>query len=181
MNEMIGQILSLARTDSDRPAVSEQVDLAEILRAVASDTDYEARETGREVRVRRADQAIILGDAALLTSAVENVVRNACRYTPPGTSVDISLDVTPTHGHIVVRDHGPGIPPEDTERIFLPFHRVGASRDRDSGGAGLGLSIAARAVKVHGGSIRAANAEGGGLEVSMDIPLYKPLHPLSVS
>ena len=177
MNEMIGQILSLARTDSDRLAVSEQVDLAEILRAVASDTDYEARETGREVRVRCADQAIILGDAALLTSAVENVVRNACRYTPPGTSVDISLDVTPTHGHIVVRDHGPGIPPEDTERIFLPFHRVGASRDRDSGGAGLGLSIAARAVKVHGGSIRAANAEGGGLEVSMDVPLYKPLHP----
>ncbi len=181
MNEMIGQILSLARADSDRPAVSEQVDLAELLRAVASDTDYEARETGREVRVKRADQAIVLGDGALLTSAVENVVRNACRYTPPGTSVDISLDVTPTHGHIAVRDHGPGVPPEDFERIFLPFHRVSASRDRDSGGAGLGLSIAARAVKVHGGSIRAGNAEGGGLEVSMDIPLYKPLHPLSVS
>ena len=80
-----------------------------------------------------------------------------------------------------MRDHGPGVPPDDIERIFLPFHRVSASRDRDSGGAGLGLSIAARAVKVHGGIIHAVNAEGGGLEVSIDIPLYKPLRPLSVS
>jgi two-component system sensor histidine kinase CpxA len=181
MNEMIGQILTLARADSDRPAVSEEIDLAEIVKSVVTDTDYEARQTGREVRVRNSQRAMVLGDAALLASAVENVVRNGSRYTPPGTSVDVSLDVTPTHGRIVVRDHGPGVPPGETERIFLPFHRVSLSRDRDSGGAGLGLSIAARAVKVHGGSIRAVNAEGGGLEVSIDIPLYKALHRLSVS
>ena len=181
MNEMIGQILTLARADSDRPAVTEQVDLADIVRSVAADTDYEARQTGREVRVRRTEEATVLGDAALLTSAVENVVRNGCRYTPASTSVDISLDVTPTHGRVVVRDHGPGVPPAEIERIFLPFYRVSASRDRDSGGVGLGLSIAARAVKVHGGSIHAVNAEGGGLEVSIVIPLYKALLPLSVS
>lgn len=181
MNEMIGQILTLARADSDRPAVTETLDLAEIVRSVAIDTDYEARQAGRAVHVRDSREAIVLGDAALLTSAVENVVRNGSRYTPQGTSVDITLEVTPTHGRIVVRDHGPGVPPGDTERIFLPFHRVGASRDRDSGGAGLGLSIAARAAKVHGGSIHAVNAEGGGLEVSIDIPLYKALPSLSVS
>ena len=181
MNEMIGQILTLARADNDRPAVSEQLDLAEIVRSVATDTDFEARQTGREVHVRRSDEAIVLGDAALLTSAVENVVRNGIRYTPPGASVDISLDVTPTYGRICIRDRGPGVPPDETERIFLPFHRVSVSRDRDSGGAGLGLSIAARAVKAHAGSIHAANAEGGGLEVSIEIPLYKALHSPSVS
>jgi two-component system sensor histidine kinase CpxA len=181
MNEMIGQLLTLARADSERPARTEEIDLSEIVRAVATDTDYEARQTGREVRVRRSEQAIVLGDAALLASAIENVVRNASRYTRAGTAVDIALEVTSTHARICVRDHGPGVPPDETERIFLPFHRVSASRDRDSGGTGLGLSIAARAVKAHGGSIHATNAEGGGLEVSIDIPLYKALHPLSVS
>ena len=181
MNEMIGQILTLARADSDRLPVTEQIDLSEVVDLVSTDTDYEARQTGREVHVRKSQEAIVLGDAALLVSAVENVVRNGCRYTPPGTSVDISLEATPTHGRIVIRDHGPGVPTGETERIFLPFHRVGASRDRDSGGVGLGLSIAARAVQAHGGSIRAVNADGGGLEVSIDIPLYKALQSLSVS
>jgi signal transduction histidine kinase len=181
MNEMIGQILSLARADGDRLPVTEQIDLSEVVEQVAADTDYEARQTSREVRVRKTQEAIVLGDAALLASAVENVVRNGCRYTPAGTTVDISLEATSTHGRIVIRDHGPGVPPGETERIFLPFHRVGASRDRESGGVGLGLSIAARAVQAHGGSIRAVNADGGGLEVSIDLPLYKALHPLSVS
>jgi signal transduction histidine kinase len=171
MNEMIGQILTLARADSDKPAVNETIDLAEIVRRVATDTDYEARQSGREVRVRDSREALVLGDAALLASAVENVVRNGCRYTPPGTTVDIALDVTSTHGRIVVRDHGPGVSTDETERIFLPFHRVSTSRDRESGGAGLGLSIAARAAKVHGGSIHAVNAEDGGLQVTIEIPL----------
>ena len=104
------------------------------------------------------------------TSAVENVVRNAVRYTPEGSSVDISLETSRTSVCIVVRDYGPGVPPEDLERIFLPFHRVGASRDRASGGAGLGLSIAARAAKVHGGTIDAVNADGGGLLVTISLP-----------
>ena len=83
--------------------------------------------------------------------------------------------------HIVVREHGPGVPPEEIDRIFLPFHRVGASRDRNSSGIGLGLSIAARAAGVHGGTIRTRNADGGGLEVAIDLPLYKALHSLAVS
>ncbi len=171
MNEMIGQILALARADSEKPAVSEVFDLSEIVRLVANDTDYEAGQTGRAVQVRNSHQANVRGDSALLTSAIENVVRNGCRYTPPGTSVDISLNVTPTHARVVVRDHGPGVPPHEIDRIFLPFHRVGSSRDRDSGGAGLGLSIAARAASLHGGSIRAVNADDGGLQVTIEIPL----------
>jgi two-component system sensor histidine kinase CpxA len=124
---------------------------------------------------------MVQGDSALVASAIENVVRNGSRYTPAGTSVDISVAATATHAHIVVRDHGPGVPPSEIDRIFLPFHRVGASRDRDSGGAGLGLSIAARAAAVHGGTIRATNSNDGGLEVAIDLPLYKALHSLAVS
>jgi two-component system sensor histidine kinase CpxA len=171
MNEMIGQILTLARADSDRPAVSETIDLSDLVREVATDTDYEARRHGRTVQVRESEEAVVRGDSALLASAIENVVRNACRYTPSGTSVDITLTVTPTHARVMVRDRGPGVPPEEIDRIFLPFHRVGSSRDRDSGGTGLGLSIAARAAKVHGGSIQAVNADGGGLQVTLSLPL----------
>ena len=138
---------------------------------VANDTDYEAGQTGRAVHVLNCHQANVRGDSALLASAIENVVRNGCRHTPSGTSVDILLNVTPTHARVVVRDHGPGVPPQELDRIFLPFHRVGLSRDRESGGAGLGLSIAARAASLHGGSIRAVNADGGGLQVTIEIPL----------
>jgi signal transduction histidine kinase len=171
INEMIGQLLTLARADSDTPPIAELADLDQIVKHVASDTDYEARQSGREVHVSDSREALVMGDAALLASAVENVVRNAVRYTPSGTSVDISLEATPTHARIVVRDHGPGVPPDDLERIFLPFHRVGAARDRNSGGTGLGLSIAARAANVHGGSIHAVNAAGGGLQVTISLPL----------
>ena len=171
MNELIGQILTLARADRDQPPAAETFDLSEVVQGVADDTDYEARQHGRAVRVRHSEQATVRGDPALLASAIENVVRNGCRYTPAGTSVDILLSATPTHARVLIRDHGPGVPPEETERIFLPFHRVSSSRDRDSGGTGLGLSIAARAVSVHRGSIRATNAEAGGLEVAIEIPL----------
>ncbi len=171
MNELIGQILTLARADRDRPPAAETFDLSEVVQSVAADTDYEAHRTGRGVRVRHAETAMVCGDSALLASALENVVRNGCRYTAVGTSVDITLGVTRSHARVVVRDYGPGVPPEETDRIFLPFHRVGSSRDRDSGGAGLGLSIAARAVAVHGGSIHAINADGGGLQVTIEIPL----------
>jgi two-component system sensor histidine kinase CpxA len=168
---MIGQILALARGDADRPAVSETFDLADVVRRVALDTDYEARQTGRRVNVTHSTEAIVQGDSALLSSAVENVVRNACRYTPAGTAVEISVGTTSGRARVVVHDHGPGVPAEETERIFLPFYRVGASRDRSSGGTGLGLAIAARAAAVHGGSIRAANADGGGLQVTLELPL----------
>jgi two-component system sensor histidine kinase CpxA len=181
MNEMIGQILTLARADSDKPAVTELFDVADLVRRVAADTDYEARQSGRTVVVRDSAEAMVQGDAALVASAIENVVRNGSRYTPEGTSVDISVATTATRAHIIVRDHGPGVPPEEIDRIFLPFHRVGASRDRNSGGTGLGLSIAARAASVHGGTIRARNADGGGLEVAIDLPLYKALHSVAVS
>jgi two-component system sensor histidine kinase CpxA len=124
----------------------------------------------------------------LLRSALENIVRNAVRYTPSGTTVEITLrkEEGTREGHsrkkrergvfvpfavIAVRDHGPGIATTELEQIFQPFYRSDSARDRQSGGAGLGLTIAARAVGLHGGAIAARNAPDGGLIVEIRLPL----------
>jgi two-component system sensor histidine kinase CpxA len=110
----------------------------------------------------------------LLRSAVENVVRNATRYTDEGTAVEVRLErqQAASGEEIVVRvlDSGPGVPNDALQKIFEPFYRLDDARNRQTGGAGLGLSIADRAVRLHGGQLRASNRKGGGLEVEIRIP-----------
>ena len=125
----------------------------------------------------RADRtAVVDGVPNLLRAAIENVVRNAVAYTAKGTTVEIDLKLDDSRAgssdksaRIVVRDHGPGVPEESLTKIFRPFYRVDEARDREAGGVGLGLAIAERAVKLHGGTITAANAEGGGLIVTITL------------
>lgn len=171
MNKLIGQVLALARAERDRRVRTDRVDLAAIVRQVADDAEYEARRQGRQVHVRADASAAIDGDPELVARAVENVVRNAVRHTEPGTAVEISTSVDTREAAIVVRDHGPGVPEDQLERIFAPFHRVESARSREAGGVGLGLAIARRAVAVHHGTIVARNAAGGGLEVEIRLPL----------
>ena len=113
----------------------------------------------------------INGSNELLRSGIENVVRNAVRYTAVGTSVDVELHWKLDTAELTVRDRGPGVPGTELAHIFEPFYRVSAARDRASGGVGLGLSIAERTVKLHGGCIEARNAEEGGLLVTIRLPL----------
>jgi two-component system sensor histidine kinase CpxA len=106
-----------------------------------------------------------------LHSAIENVVRNAIRYTDAATSVDVSLELAgKSKVRLIIRDHGKGVPENDLERIFQPFYRVAEARDRESGGAGLGLAIADRVIRIHGGTIRAENPHPPGLAVIIEIP-----------
>ena len=112
----------------------------------------------------------ISGNEELLARAVENVVRNAVRYTLEGSTVSVSLSREAGTTLIRVRDHGPGVPPEALEKIFKPFYRVESARDRNTGGTGLGLAIGRRAVRIHGGSIAARNHPEGGLEVEIRLP-----------
>jgi two-component system sensor histidine kinase CpxA len=109
-----------------------------------------------------------------LRSAVENVVRNAVHATAEGTETEVSVRhrVTPAGSYAVieVRDHGPGVPEKELDNIFHPFHRLAPVHERHTGGAGLGLAIAERAVRLHGGTIAAVNASGGGLLVMIRIP-----------
>src|SRR5918996_457166 len=124
--------------------------------------------TNRAVQVVSSDNCSIKGVEELLRSAVENVVRNAVRYTPEGTAVEVALRRQNGDAVISVRDRGKGVPDEALEKIFCPLYRTEDARDRQSGGGtGLGLAITERAVRIHGGSVQAANAAGGGLSVEM--------------
>jgi two-component system sensor histidine kinase CpxA len=176
INEMIGQLLTLARVEIGTEGLKNvRVDLCALLSDVADDADFEARSRGRFVRVTACEACTTTGVAELLRSAVENVVRNAVRYTAEGTTVEISLAIE-TAGRerraiIGVRDFGPGVPAEAINDIFRPFYRVEDARDRQTGGSGLGLAIAARAIHLHEGTITAANAPGGGLTVEISLPV----------
>jgi two-component system sensor histidine kinase CpxA len=177
LNEMISQLLTLTRLESGTDSRKRsEVDLAALVREVADDANYEARSQNRAVQVVSSDHCSINGVEELLRSAVENVVRNAVRYTPEGTAVEVALRKQNGNGAnyavISVRDRGTGVPDEALEKIFRPFYRTEDARDRQSGGGtGLGLAITERAVRMHGGSVEAANAVGGGLSVQMRFDL----------
>jgi len=177
LNEMISQLLILTRLESGTDGRKKtDVDLTSLLREVADDADFEARSMNRGVQVVSADNCSISGVEELLRSAIENVVRNGLRYTPEGSAVEIALRRQNGAGHnfavISVRDHGLGVPEESLEKIFRPFYRTEDARDRQrGGGTGLGLAITERAVRLHGGTIRAVNAPGGGLAVEMKLAI----------
>jgi two-component system sensor histidine kinase CpxA len=111
----------------------------------------------------------------MLRSAFENVIRNAIRYTAIGSDIDVLLSIRTAHegsvAQIKVRDHGPGVPSISLEDLFRPFYRLDDSRERKTGGVGLGLAIAKQAVVLHGGEVRAVNVPGGGLEVQFTLPV----------
>ncbi|MDQ3918717.1 MAG: ATP-binding protein, partial [Acidobacteriota bacterium] len=164
--------LALSRWESDGGggARLERVDLSALVREVASDADFEAQGRGCSVSVERSDACGVRGTQGLLRSAVENVVRNAVRYTPAGTAVRISLACEGGEAVVRVRDEGAGVPEAALQDIFRPFYRMDDSRARETGGTGLGLAITERAVRLHGGAVTAANLPGGGFVVELRFP-----------
>ena len=176
LNEMIGQLLALSRVESDTDRLAnEEIDLASLVKEVIDDADFEARGRDRTVQITSSESLRTRGVFELVRSAIENVVRNAVRYTEAGTRVEIALTSEALDRDrfavIRVRDHGKGVPEESIKEIFRPFYRVEDDRDRKTGGTGLGLSIAARAVLLHRGIIKASNAEDGGLIVEIRLPI----------
>jgi two-component system sensor histidine kinase CpxA len=173
LDRLIGQSLTLARLETGVEAgPTEAFDLTTLVEQVAADGDYEARASGRQVIVTASDPCAMTGSADLVRSAIENVVRNAIRYTPAGSAVEVQLRRHAAAGsaeaRLHVRDRGPGIPDAWLEVVFLPFRR---GRAHDGSGSGLGLAIADRVVRMHNGRITAANAEGGGLDVEIRLPV----------
>jgi two-component system sensor histidine kinase CpxA len=173
LNEMISQLLTLTRLESGTDGRKRSdVDLEALVREVSEDADFEARSLNRSVQVVASDKCSINGVEDLLRSAVENVVRNAVRFTPEGTAVEVSLrkqnGSSDNFAVISVRDRGNGVPAESLDKIFRPFYRTEDARDRQSGGGtGLGLAITERAVRMHGGTVQAVNSPEGGLAVEM--------------
>jgi len=178
LNDLIGQLLTLARLDSSLPKKSEAlIDLRDLLDEIVTDADFEARSNGRTVNLLSKQPCTVIGNKQLLRSAIENVVRNAISYTAAGTAVEVSLSQKRGSENgdglavITVLDQGSGVPQAALANIFHPFYRVADARDRQSGGTGLGLSITQRAVEIHGGSVTAANTTRGGLSVEIVLPL----------
>jgi two-component system sensor histidine kinase CpxA len=174
LDAVVGQALTLARLESGGGHdVRARFDLTTLVQQVAADGDFEARAAGKRVEVISADSSRLTGEPEVLRSAIENVLRNAIRYTPEATSIEVSVEATPNDpaasACVRVRDHGPGVPESLLTEIFLPFRRAEANR-ATADGAGLGLAIADRAVRLHGGSIRAKNAPDGGLIVEITLP-----------
>ena len=167
---LVSEILTLSRLESDAAIERAPLDLDAVLDEVARDADFEAQATGRRVEVRRTEPIRFEGDEEILRRAIENVARNAVRFAPEGTAVELELTRADDQIVIRVRDHGRGVPDEHLRAIFEPLHRVQPDRDRKTGGAGLGLAIAERAVSRHGGTIEAANASDGGLVVTIRLP-----------
>jgi signal transduction histidine kinase len=175
LDQLIGQLLTFARIDS-RADLSrkEPVELSSLVQEVAVDGNFEAQAKGCAVTVECPGALTTGGAREQLQRAVENVVRNAIRFSPSGTAVGITIRRESADSAIAliqVRDHGPGVPEDHLQRIFLPFHRVPTGQGEPSGGAGLGLAITERIVLMYGGTVRAANAAGGGLIIEMRLPL----------
>jgi two-component system sensor histidine kinase CpxA len=152
------------------------LDIAELLANIVGDVGIEAEARGCSVALQLERPLRVNGDLELLRSAFENIIRNAVRYGPAGSRVDIEArHRDPQRIEVVVRDSGPGVPERDLQLIFEPFYRVDAARNRAVGGDGLGLAIAARAVGIHGGTIQARNLSTGGLAVHLELPAAEPL------
>ncbi|MFT6896908.1 MAG: two-component system sensor histidine kinase CpxA [Paraglaciecola sp.] len=173
IEHMVAQVLTLSRLDSEmtKPDI-QPLDLHELLSDVFEDCYFEAQSMGKKLSLDCPDELTLQADGELLASAFENILRNGIKYARH----HVTIEVKTANGHveIVFCDDGPGIPEQDLSNVFIPFYRVSAARDRKSGGVGLGLAIASRAVKAHHGSIAALTPPAGGLQVTITLPMTAP-------
>jgi two-component system sensor histidine kinase CpxA len=182
LNLLIGQLLTLSSLEAtERTSTFEMLSLNELCEQILPDAEYEAQQRPCSVRLEQGGVCTMRGDWELLHRAVENVVRNAIRYTETGSEVTIRVAEVPDAADVLkdvkqrivtveVSDHGPGIPQAELEHIFRPFYRVDMARSTSTGGFGVGLAITERAVRLHGGTLRAVNRAGGGTMIQLLFP-----------
>ena len=170
LNTLVGELLQVTRAEGDPSAlVTEPVRLDELVQSIVDDVHIEADR--RDVKIHcQLDEIEIAGNLELLRRALENIIRNAIRYSPDSGLVDVTLKPEDKSVRFSVRDFGPGVPDDALSAIFDPFYRVESDRGRSSGGVGLGLAIARRAVELHHGTVHARNALPG-LFVEIELPL----------
>jgi two-component system sensor histidine kinase CpxA len=174
LSQLVDELIQLTRAEGDHNARNlAPFKLEEMLGDLVADCKLEAEAQRCRLVPHVAQPAVVVGERELLRRACDNIVRNAIRHAPPESEIDIESSTNETHVVIRIRDRGPGVPSESLAEIFKPFYRVETDRDRSSGGVGLGLAIASRAVELHQGRITARNANPG-LAVEIELPLGSP-------
>ncbi|MGQ5523119.1 HAMP domain-containing sensor histidine kinase [Chitinimonas sp. PSY-7] len=170
LDSLVGELLTLARLEAGSTEIKrERLDLVELIAAIADDAQFEARLAGRDVQLQASGEFVAEVGAELLHRAFENVIRNAVKYTAPGTTVEVTVRTDEQGLQVEVADRGPGVAEDDLVRIFEPFRRLAESQG--VAGFGLGLAIARRAIESHGGEIIASPREGGGLCLRLCLPV----------
>jgi two-component system sensor histidine kinase CpxA len=171
LDAMIGELLTLNRLEVEGSPRGEPIELVALAKSVVDDAAIEAERRGSRLILRAGEACTLNGDRELLRRALDNVVRNAIRFTTTGEPVEVELACDVERATLRVRDHGPGVPADALDKIWKPFYRVEGDRARNTGGTGLGLAITEQAVTLHGGKVRAENHSGGGLVVTLELPL----------
>jgi signal transduction histidine kinase len=173
LDRLIGQILSYTRMESGSVSELAQVDLADLVQEVVENVNFECRAEGYDgvnVETKLEAAPTVSGFAEALTSAIENIVRNAVRHSPPNEKVSVRVAGENGAAIVEVSDRGTGVPEDEVDHLFEPFFRTRSSTaDSSKPGTGLGLAIAARAIKLNGGTVVASNREGGGLSVVISL------------
>jgi len=170
IDHLIGDLLNLSRLENPTSENDERkhFDLTEMLLSIIEDARFEAQNKTIEIQHDKIEYISLFGRDELIHSAIENVLRNAIKYSPERGLIQLTINTLPKHILIAIEDQGPGIAEQDLPQIFQPFFRSRDNRHQD--GIGLGLTIAYRAIEIHGGGITAANRPEGGLRISIMLP-----------
>src|SRR5882757_166568 len=178
LNLLIGQLLRLSSIEATNASShTDKFTLHGLVEELLPDAEYEAQQRCCKIQVLEHSGCTVQGNQELIYRAIENIVRNAIRYTRQDTVVELKIRCEERAGlrmvTLDVADSGPGIPETELENIFRPFYRVDAARQQDTGGFGVGLAIADRAVRLHHGEVKARNRPEGGLIISLSLPCEK--------
>jgi two-component system, OmpR family, sensor histidine kinase CpxA len=178
LNLLIGQLLRLSSIEATNASShTDRFTLHGLVEELLPDAEYEAQQRCCKIQVLEHSGCTLQGNQELIYRAIENIVRNAIRYTRQDTVVELKIRCEERAGvrmvTLDVSDSGPGIPETELENVFRPFYRVDTARQQDTGGFGVGLAIADRAVRLHHGEVRARNRPEGGLTISLSLPCQK--------
>ena len=175
LDDLIGEILAFSRLESTAGIQRHPTDIVDLVQNIVDDSSLEAQAVGKGIHLDGPERIVVHVDSGLIQSAVENVIRNALKYSADNTPVEVSVIAQKDWVSIVIGDRGPGVPEDAIDKIFQPFYRVEDSRSTRSGSGGIGLAIADRSVRLHGGTITAENRAGGGLRVKISLPCDSPV------
>ncbi|MDB2384619.1 ATP-binding protein [Endozoicomonas sp.] len=171
LDQLIGQIIRYSRIQYGVSEQAwEQFNLQELIKQLVGDDDFEAQARNKAVVLVKSSEIHVRAIRDFISSAIENIIRNAIRFTPEESNIEVSLDHIGSHALVTVRDYGPGVPEDTLTSLFDPFFRVDETRGKENNGTGLGMAIAYGAVAFHKGAIIASNALPG-LRVQIKIPL----------